>query len=166
MTITTIDTNAITDQLTAYDKALTRLDFTDCYAITLSSTEQDKPIESLYIAIMNNPPKWIQRLMALRNQLMRPFGLKTEITGTDNQIEIGQRMGQFTLMELADNHIITGEDDKHLDFRVLMYREGSQLYVNTQVQWHNTFGKLYLTSVKPFHVLIVKSLLKRYLKHA
>lgn len=166
MTITSIPTENIATALTAYPNSLSRLDFSDCYAISLSPTEQDKPIESLYIAIMNNPPKWIQRLMALRNQLMRPFGLKTEITGTDNQIEIGQRMGQFTLMELADNHIITGEDDKHLDFRVLMYREDNQLFVNTQVQWHNTFGKLYLTSIKPFHILIVKSLLKRYLKHA
>ena len=59
--------------------------------------------------------------------------------------------------------MILGENDKHLDFRVCIQdnNEAQQnIKVTTLVQFHNTKGKLYFSVIKPFHKMIVKSMVK------
>ena len=57
------------------------------------------------------------------------------------------------------------ENDKHLNFRtsVLIDRKEplSHIYLTTIVKFNNIWGRLYFIPVKPFHRIIIKTLLKK-----
>ena len=60
---------------------------------------------------------------------------------------------------------ILGMPDKHLDFNVSMwcgeYHEGKQeLRITTVVKYNNWLGRAYFFIIRPFHGIIVKSILK------
>ena len=78
-----------------------------------------------------------------------------------------EKLGLFRVFHRTDNEVILGEDDKHLNFRISLYKEdtpdseGSKhLTLSTTVVFNNWFGKLYFLPVKPFHKLIVPKMLK------
>ena len=112
-------------------------------------------------------PKWVSKLMKIRNSIVKIFGLKV---GKHDEIEetsyysIGSKAVYFTVTNRNTDEIVMGEDDKHLQFRasVLADREQGYIYLTTIVKFHNIWGKLYFLPVKPFHRLIIQSLLKRY----
>ena len=67
----------------------------------------------------------------------------------------------------TENEVILGEDDKHLNFRVSLIlnpkgkkTENKDLIVSTTVEFNNWFGRLYFLPVRPFHKLIVPTILK------
>lgn len=98
-------------------------------------------------------PKWIDRLMQLRNAIVKSIGLDTE--------------SRFTEMIYASNanEEIFGMPDKHLTFHVSMwcgeYKDGKQeLRITTVVKYNNWFGRVYFFIIKPFHGIIVRSILK------
>ena len=101
----------------------------------------------------NQFPKWIDWLMKLRNAIVKPLGLDTN--------------SKFTDMICASNpnEEIFGMPDKHLDFHVSMwcgeYKDGKQeLRITTIVKYNNWFGRLYFFVIRPFHGIIVQSILK------
>ena len=98
-------------------------------------------------------PKWIGWLMNFRNAIVKPLGLDTAT--------------RFTDMVLDKNlhEEILGMPDKHLDFHVSMwcgeYHEGKQeLRITTVVKYNNWQGRAYFFIIRPFHGIIVKSILK------
>ena len=98
-------------------------------------------------------PKWIGWLMNFRNAIVKPLGLDTAT--------------RFTDMVLDKNlhEEILGMLDKHLDFHVSMwcgeYHEGKQeLRITTVVKYNNWLGRAYFFIIRPFHGIIVKSILK------
>ncbi len=71
----------------------------------------------------------------------------------------------------TENEVILGEDDKHLNFRVSLFLEQQQnnpqkkdLTISTTVEFNNWFGRLYFIPVRPFHKLIVPTMLKGIIK--
>jgi hypothetical protein len=111
-------------------------------------------------------PQWIMALMKIRNGIVKLFGLRT---GENENVKeavyypVGSKAGYFTVTARNVNEIVMGEDDRHLYFRasVLIDREQSFIYLITIVRFHNVWGRIYFLPVKPFHRLIIKSLLKR-----
>ena len=148
------------------NKFIDRNDYEDCYSFTIPNNT--KSIQELYISIFSSAPKWGDKLMTLRNKIVHLFGLKTEMTkNLDSQFEVGDKIGIFTIYDIQENEIIAGENDKHLDFRVSILRivnKETKVFVSTLVQYHNWFGKLYFFIVKPFHKIVVKSLIKKAAK--
>ncbi|TIV23176.1 MAG: DUF2867 domain-containing protein, partial [Mesorhizobium sp.] len=73
----------------------------------------------------------------------------------------------FPVLSRSENELVLGVDDRHLDFRAsillgALNDEGAfEVVVTTVVHCHNTFGRAYLTLIKPFHVLVVRSNLSR-----
>lgn len=99
-------------------------------------------------------PDWANRLMDLRNAIVRRLGL----------IEVG--IGGFPVVSEDDQEIVLGFDDRHLDFRIrIRVQEQSatetRLAVATLVKLNSLLGRLYLTAVTPFHHVIVASMLAR-----
>lgn len=73
-------------------------------------------------------------------------------------------IGVFPIIEQSKDLIVLGFDDVHLDFRVIvevgMVTDNQcRVILTTLVRTNNRFGAAYLCSVKPFHRLIVRTLL-------
>ena len=130
-------------------------------------------------SFFSSGPKWIDKLFALRNKLVKVFGLKTSGQTTDRQkmlenfkCEKGEQIGLFKVFDKTTDEIILGEDDKHLNFRVSLFidkqnvdKTDKKLIVSTTVKFNNWFGRLYFLPVRPFHKLIVPKILKGIIKN-
>ena len=107
---------------------------------------------------LENPPVWVRGLMALRNALVRPIGLK----GAADVMPGAQTViAGFPVVSADDDRVVLGYDDWHLDFRIVIdvfsdRPSGKTLSVMTLVHRNNLFGRLYLAAVMPFHKLIVR----------
>lgn len=147
-----------------------QLHYVDSFSSTL--VEGNFGINTIAYYFVTTSPKWADALMAFRNKIVALFGLKTAAPKTPNlsnpediKIEVGQQLGIFKVYEKMDQELLMGDDDKHLNFRVsilLNRQEGiSTVSITTAVKYNNSWGKLYFFFVKPFHRLIVRSVLKQ-----
>ncbi|CAN7628712.1 DUF2867 domain-containing protein [Bradyrhizobium sp. LjRoot220] len=112
--------------------------------------------------MMARQPRWADALLALRNILMSPFGLKTSGAGSAAP---GQMIGIFPIVSEGPDRLVAGFNDKHLDFRVVVDVATSgaakEVTATTLVLTHNWLGRTYLAVIMPFHRLIVRSLLRQ-----
>ncbi|MBN2521777.1 MAG: DUF2867 domain-containing protein [Bacteroidales bacterium] len=143
-----------------------KIDYCDSYRI---EKQTDDNVDAI-ITQLFKPRKWVDCLMKIRNSAVKLFGLKTGDNRDQKESSyyaIGSRAICFTVIDRNDNEIVVEEDDKHLNFRtsVLIDRkkQSSQIFLTTVVQYNNMWGRIYFVPVKPFHKLIIKSFLKRYL---
>ncbi len=137
--------------------------------------ERSLKVDDLVYAFFDSSPKWIEKLFALRNVIVKVLGLKvSEQNDRKHQrklfkVEKGNGLGLFKVFDKSDNEALLGEDDKHLDFRVLFHliNKGDNHYVftlTTPVRFHNAFGRLYFTIIKPFHQFIVPTMMNSIVK--
>ena len=103
-------------------------------------------------------PRWIRRLMELRNTIVGVFGLKGAGTLTG-------ATGGFPVVSEGPGQIVLGFDDRHLDFRIVIDVAGNdpgrQVLATTLVKTNNLLGRVYLTIIMPFHRIIVPAMLRR-----
>lgn len=144
-----------------------KVDYEDCYSFTISNNNNS--IRELYISIFSSAPKWVEGLMKFRNSIVRVFGLKTEMKKNENtNFQVGEKVGVFEIYAIQESEIIAGDDDKHLNFRVSIHRlveKETTVCVSTLVEYNNWFGKFYFFIVKPFHKIVVKSLIRKASKN-
>lgn len=141
------------------DELLPGASFSDRFAIVVTGQALDAATSAG--RAFCNRPAWIGWLMALRNLLVRPFGLKTRPTDVPPRQE---RLGMFPVFSQSASRVVFGLDDRHLDFRLLVevedLGEGRQeVSASTLVRPHNRFGRAYLAVVMPFHRIIVPAML-------
>jgi Protein of unknown function (DUF2867) len=145
-----------------------------------SITDNGNKLNSTVIgkAFFTSSPKWVGKLMELRNKTVTIFGLKTSGSTLNRQnaldnlkCEKGEKVGIFKIYDKTENEIILGEDDKHLNFRVSLYLDESKigqtdtkLTISTSVIFNNWFGRLYFLPVRLFHRFIVPAMLKAIIK--
>jgi len=146
-------------------------DFMDCYEATAVSTTME--LEDAVRTAIAEMPAWVSLLMDMRNRIVGPLGLKAgrhslqpeSATGDEVALETPRDPAAerivFTVRERYEHEIILGEDDKHLDFRVTLYREHGTYYVATWVRPNAWYGWVYLYSILPFHKLIMRLSAKR-----
>lgn len=127
---------------------VTQGDFIDGYAVESALSPRDAAKIGLSM------PGWADALTTLRNRLVKPFGLKTEVS------EAGEHAIFPVEYEGADELII-GTNDTHLNFRICIRQEAGHIHMATWVHRNNTLGHIYLMLVTPFHVLIVRNGLRR-----
>jgi hypothetical protein len=130
------------------------VDYCDSYRIIKSTGDSAEQIA----ARLFNLPEWVTGLMILRHWIVKPFGLKTEKEAKPDKI--------FPVIVQNENEIIMGINDRHLNFRVsvLLNSEKSYIYATTLVHYNNGWGKVYFLLIRPFHKIIVRSVMKRLLK--
>lgn len=152
----------------------TKYEYVDSFQGDYLDAENQINCKDIAKAFFTSTPNWTVKLFELRNKIVSIFGLK--ISGnTKNKKELldafncepNEKLGLFRVYYRNENEVILGEDDKHLDFRVSLYKEENpndkerkKLTISTTVQFNNWFGKLYFLPVKPFHRLIVPIMLK------
>jgi hypothetical protein len=134
--------------------------FSDAYSIAVD----DAALDARHAAerMLGRSPRWIGRLLALRNLLVAPFGLKT---GAPDQRRASDSIGIFPVLSQTPDRLIAGLDDKHLDFRVVVdvasSGHGQRVTATTLVLTHNLLGQTYLAIILPFHRLVVRAMLRQ-----
>jgi hypothetical protein len=146
---------------------LTEAYYSESYELPLR--RPDLKIHEIYLAILGHLPWWARALIVVRNHLVSLFGLHAEPSANvwkptiKDRYTPGEKILRFNLYSLDDNEIVTGRDDKHLDFRVSVMqvteKGAPKVVVSTVIFVHNLFGKLYLLFVLPFHKLGMRYLL-------
>lgn len=134
----------------------------DSYSIDLSASEQS--MRELATRTLVDPPAWQKALIALRDAIVTPFGIKTSDTVRTSQDNLG-RVDFFPVHWEGKDEIVLGTDDRHLDFRLSLLRRhspaGASLIATTVVKTHNALGFTYLNLIRPFHHLVVRANLAR-----
>jgi Protein of unknown function (DUF2867) len=135
-------------------------DFADAFRVTMDARPMDA--RAAAICMLGRSPRWVEALLALRNLLVTPFGLKS--SGADDAGPHGM-IGMFPVVSEAPGRLVAGFDDHHLDFRVVIdvaaAGDGRQVTATTLVRTHNWLGRSYLAIIVPFHRLVVKALLRQ-----
>lgn len=107
-------------------------------------------------------------LLVIRNFAVKFFGLKTTKPSDYNEeFKLGGYIGFFKIYEITENEIILGANDKHLNFRVSILNDHANEYnikVTTLVLINNSFGKIYMRLIAPFHRIVVSSMVKKAYK--
>ena len=134
--------------------------FIDAYSIVIDHAALDarRAAEKM----LARGPRWIDVLLALRNYLVTPFGLKTP---SPNRRVATDAVGIFPVLSESPDRLVAGFNDKHLDFRVVVdvasAGPGQQVTATTLVLTHNWLGRFYLAIILPFHRLIVRAMLRQ-----
>ena len=134
--------------------------FSDAFSVTLDGAALDA--RGAAERMLGHSPRWIEVLMALRNHLVAPFGLKTPTPGVATSTD---HVGIFPVVSETPARFVAGFNDAHLDFRVVVdvanSGRGQQVTATTLVLTHNWLGRVYLAIILPFHRLIVRSMLRQ-----
>jgi hypothetical protein len=130
---------------------------------------RDLAMEPLYLALFAHHPRWAKWLLILRDKIVAPLGLRPAITAGPDDIAIkpayavGDKIARFILFAKNSTEIVTGANDKHLDFRVSVRKlaEGgtNRVVLSTVVSPHNFLGRAYLFTILPFHRILIRKML-------
>lgn len=133
--------------------------FQDSYRAPLSRTHAG--IIDIFLGIFAHHPMWMKIILILRNRIVSFFGLDAPPASELINFEIrsnygvGDKIGVWPILSLTETELIAGRDNKHLDFRlsVLKVTDGAtaSVVVSTICVVNNTFGKVYLFFIVPFH---------------
>ena len=124
-------------------------DFLDCYSVA-SDLSPRRAAE-----IITDFPGWARFLLLIRRVLTSPFGLSNDGPAAKDKV------GVFPVESETSRELIAGFNDRHLDFRVSVVSRDGRVFLATWVHPHNFGGLLYLETIVPFHVLIVRDALAR-----
>lgn len=114
---------------------------------------------------LENRPLFVSQLMAVRNVLVRPLGLRTSALGCPVSSLLSARReslyaGRFPVLDQRTDgrrvEVLLGADDRHLRFRscievARLEGGGACIRLGTRVRNRNLFGHLYLALIDRVH---------------
>jgi hypothetical protein len=131
-------------------------------AFRIATTDAGLDARHAAEAMVTRQARWIDGLIALRNLLVAPFGLKT--SGAAEGVA-RDMVGIFPVVSQTPERLVAGFNDKHLDFRLVVdvtpAGPGRNVTATTLVLTHNWLGRAYLAVILPFHRLIVPAMLRK-----
>ena len=141
--------------------------FHDSYRVPLR--RPDLSIVDLFFALFGHTPLWMKLLLIGRNAAARLVGLEAPTVGeimtptVRKAYRVDDKIGPWPIFFIAENEIVAGRNNKHLDFRLSVLKEADgdtmSVVVSTVCAVHNVFGKIYLFFIIPFHRAGVRSLI-------
>jgi hypothetical protein len=148
-------------------KAIATAYFLDSYRIPLCRSDMSMP--ELFFGIFGHHPAWMKALLIVRNRIAALSGLDVPSDAAilrpapKAHYRVGEPIGPWPIFNMAENELIVGRDNKHLDFRLSILRETSgqraAATVSTICNVHNSYGRLYLHLIIPFHKIGLRRLL-------
>lgn len=144
----------------------------DAFLLTVHSAVARRAGATQFLAavlegFLLNPPQGVGWLMALRNLLVRPFGLRTSPLGCPVSSLLADRSsrlfaGHYPVIDQSVNtddmqaQVILGADDKHVQFRsCVSVRLGAddkvEVMLATRVRCLNAFGRFYMACISVVH---------------
>lgn len=98
--------------------ALPDADWADAFEVV--SKRRFANMRELAPESIGSMPVWARRLLDLRNNIVRPFGLKPD--GINDAPDHRARVDIFSIISEAEDEMVLGLDDKHVDFRMVLKR--------------------------------------------
>jgi len=146
-------------------------DYSDVYACEVGFEKEIIP-DDIMVNFWTDFPSWINGLFKLRNFLVKFVGLKgtknSNIKEFEKSIRRGETYNFVSVPAKSNNETILLLSDKHLNAYLSVHIKSEEVRKTisaiTLVNFNNKFGRLYFFVIRPFHGLIVKSLLKRSVK--
>jgi hypothetical protein len=133
--------------------------FQDSYRARLSRT--DLGMADIFFAVFGHKPLWIKLMLVVRNAVAGLAGLEVPTVAEIMKPEVrdayrvGEKIGPWPIFFIGENEIVTGRDNRHIDFRLSVLKaadgDATDIVVSTICTVHNLFGKIYLFFVVPFH---------------
>lgn len=133
--------------------------FRDSYEATL--TKWPITMTSMFFAVFGHNPQWVKNILIARNRIAYWCGLEVPSADEINNIiikdhySVGDKIGPWPIYYLSESELVAGRDNSHLDFRLSLLRvirDGApHVIVSTICTVHNTYGKIYLFFIVPFH---------------
>jgi hypothetical protein len=149
------------------------INYSDCFYAKFNSSNTII-LEDCVRCSFSQRPKWTMLLIHLRNLLVKPFGLKTGTNNNDSIAPIidlskGNKLSFFEILECNDDEVLLYVSDKHLDvgLSIILRKSNNEFEIcfSTSVRFNNYFGHIYFFVIKPFHILIVRSMLNRMINY-
>ena len=141
--------------------------FRDSYSAPLSRVSAS--VVEIFFGIFGHVPLGMKLLLIARNWMASLCGLDAPAASEIMNVKakthyaVGDKIGVWPIFALTESEIVAGRDNKHMDFRLSVFRlaEGgtARVVVSTLCTVHNVFGKLYLFFIIPFHKRGVQRLL-------
>lgn len=135
-------------------------EFADAFRMALADGTLDAPAAAR--RMIGRMPRWAGTLMALRNRILAPFGLKHPTPAPTGSAD---RIGIFPILTQAPDRIVLGLDDKHLDFRLVVevatVDGRHSVTATTIVKTRNLLGRTYLAAILPFHRIIARTMVRQ-----
>ena len=143
-------------------------DYWDVYIGEVDSEKEMIP-DDIMIGFWTDFPHWVNVLFKLRNFLVKFVGLKgsenDKLKELEKCIRTGETFGFVSVPAKNSNETVLLLTDKHLDAYLSVHVESKEKHKTvsliTLVHFKNKLGRVYFFIIRPFHCLIVKSLLKR-----
>jgi hypothetical protein len=143
--------------------------FTDSYRVALKNGDAS-PVD-IFFAIFGHHPAWLKAVLLARHRVGSWLGLEAASTAEimnparNASCRIGEKIGPWPIYFLGEAELVAGRDNKHLDFRVSVLKQGlgqsAHAVVSTVCRTHNRFGRVYLLLIAPFHKWGVQRLVSR-----
>lgn len=139
-------------------------DLADAFAVGLPEAATGD-IGRLAEVVLGRPSTSFRALLALRDLLVAPLGLRTSREAR-RRAPGERRIFIFRVLEQDGRELIVGSEDRHRLFRmtVLVRAAGMgdrELVVGSVVRCRDRLGRVYLAVIRPFHVLVVRGFLSR-----
>jgi hypothetical protein len=149
-------------------------DFADAFTVCIPHS--DLTATQIYAAVARHTPVWVNSMMAVRNKVVRLFGLKhlgslADVSrdlpsGAEPSLQVGQRMGLFSFVSATPNELVVEDANKHLTVQLSILKNAmddqyDRLTLTTVVHIRNILGRLYMLPVGPAHKLIAPAVLRQ-----
>lgn len=146
-------------------------DYLDVYMCSVNGKRDFLP-DDIMVHFWTNLSGWVSALFRFRNFLVKRIGLKSSEDESPESIEkcirSGSPVGFLSVAAKSEDEVVLLMTDKHLDAYLAVYVETpfsvKKVFTITAVHFHNQWGRFYFWVIRPFHRMVVKSMLKRALK--
>ena len=135
--------------------------------VSLKNARASQLLASLLEGFLLNAPSGVSRLMAVRNVLVKPLGLRTSPLGCPVSSLLSPKAdnlfaGQYPVLDQEVNpadtraQVILGANDKHLSFRScvgveILSETRADITLGTRVHCKNGFGRFYMAVIDRVH---------------
>lgn len=141
--------------------------------LDFKSIEGDVSLREFLAGFLSYYPAWIKALYGIRWGFVRLLGMKQTkanvalvVKPEDISFKAGEQGTIFIVKEaVEDEYWVAGATEKHLTADLMIAREvlpdgRARFHVGTVVHYHHWTGPVYFTFVRPFHHLVVKSMMR------
>lgn len=159
------------DTLPEHSALITRraqCDFCDAVSFVLPDAEPAWQPDQVYAEVFARLPGFVERMMLLRNALVKPLGFRVQPVGLAvslAELRAGQGSGLHQIDILTENEIVCTSEELHMQVSLSVYRRTPREFtLSTMVTTHSRLGYWYLQAIIPWHKVIAMASVRQMVR--